>query len=669
MMNNHALRRSGIPLPVLIKCAKRSMIIPRKTKIYGSFFNPNSNDRSASMLPSNVLKQAHAKNQVALAEPSEVNLYDTFEENCIPKAVRDLIATHFGAVAPTDIQRRTLPFLLRRDSVALSAQSGTGKTLSYLLPMYMNMQKDRDVYKIPLRKVRPRAILLLPTQELCVQLQRDCAVFNEKMCFHSVVYRGKSRAKRSWARMSRRNRLLMDVLITTPTALRTQIESRRLFLDDLRYAVLDEADTLISAKHEYTANAILARIRDRNLYQWLWPVQTQYVFVSCVVTSELNKTLQNGFPQVRRIAAAGLHKSPSSMMHRFLPVRRESHKFDILCYLMKRSGYLQNTGNAPIARARDFAQMSAEECDALVSTSEKQGEKSLAISNTNSSNSSQNTKQKPMVRRSGTKRVLIFFSEIEACTAIFYKLQARGFPAAQLHSMLPLDERRKIYNLWADGKIPILCTTDLLSIGIDNDIDVVINFTMPNQAVTYLRRAGRTARMGSRGLVVSLYTKAQRTIVRAMRETILKNKPMNDLSNWWQQYKPTYLEWKKRKRNAVTKKFIHLILRRTVPQHLEKTYVRKRGTLELPWHPKTIQYHGGIPERKHTRVEHIRHQVAHEARKGVLARRKKGSAKFGRRKGGAFTKSFKGVDTGYGGDAQRVSNMRSRDVPSATEHY
>ena len=643
------------------------MIIPRKTKVYGSFYNPNKGDRSANMLPESTLKRSHNKNAVALAEADFTNLelYDTFDEYCVPKATREIIAQNFNAALPTDIQRRSLGYMLRRDSVALGAPSGTGKTLAYLLPVYMNMQKDRDVYQIPTRECRPRTILLLPTQELCAQVQRHCAAFNEAMGFHSVSFRGKPRSKRAWARMNRRGRLLMDVLVTTPRALRTQIESRRLFLDDIRYMVIDEADLLISRKHEFTANSILSRVRDRNLYEWLWPVQTQYIFVSSIVTSELNKTLASAFPQVRRITSPGLHLSTDSAMHRFVPIRKELHKFDFLCYLIKRAGYDENSVAAPISRVCDYAKASPEEASTALVQAEQQ--RNMIRMQRASAHAS---KGKRAIRPFRTKRVLIFFEKIETCTAIYHKLLSRGLPVGQINSMMPLKDRANVFAQWSDGKIPILCTTDLLASGVDANVDVVVNFTMPNHAVGYLRRAGRTARMGAKGLVISLFTKSQRTLVRATREALLKKRPLNDLSNWWAQYKPTYAEWKKRKRNSVTKKFVHLILRRSVPRHLERTYIQRRGTLKLPWHPETIAAHKGIPERQHARIEKRRHEIAHEARKDVLARRKKGSARFGHRKDTRFSKPIKGADpTREGGDRVRMQKQREQSPSIITESY
>ncbi|KNH09641.1 DEAD-box helicase [Perkinsela sp. CCAP 1560/4] len=647
---------------LVYRFARHGLIIPRKAKIYGSFFNPGKS-ASSSMLPEKVLKQATVNSQLLLGHEQQPSTYDTFDEYCVPQALRDVIARDFDAIAPTDIQRRTLSFLLRRESVALSSPSGTGKTLSYLLPIFMNMQKDRDVYKIPTRMSRPRAILLLPTRELCDQVYRNCAAFSEALDFQCTVYKGQARAKRAWNRMKKSQRLLMDVLVTTPRMVRTQVESRRLFLDDLRYIVVDEADVLISRGHQYIANQVLNKVRDRNLYEWLWPVQTQYIFVSSIVNTDLSNLLSNAFPRVHRISTPSLHKVPDTLKHRFVPFRSVYQKLDYLCYILQRAGYQKNAWNAPVTRVKSLTDdQSGNSEEQIVKSGESKTHAVVKHGTPHGTNRPGAFKTK--------RRVIIFFCKVETCTSVYYKLQSRGFPVAQLHSLLPLKDRAQVFRDWSDGKIPILCATDVLAIGIDNDIDVVINYTMPNHAVKYLRRAGRAGRANKQGLVISLFTKSQITIVRAMRQSILTKKPLQNISNWFANYKPTYKEWVQRKRNAVSKKLVRLILRQSVPQHLEKTYVAKRGTLQLPWHPKTIQYHGGIPERQHARIDDRRAHIAHEARKKILARKKKGSARFGHSKTHRFSKSFKNVETGYqGSDAPRIMEARRRGGNSITEKY
>ena len=608
------------------------------------------------MLPWEVLRSTQNRNEAKREITHPAPIYETFEQYHVPKAIRVMLEKEFGITTPSQIQKLTLPTLLQRTSVLVAAASGTGKTMSYLLPMYLCMQKDRDIYKVPTRECRPRAIILVPTQELCRQISRWCKEFDNATGLKSVTFMGMKRSGHHWNRLRQSSHRLMDVLITTPAILSTRIENRRLFLDDIRHVVVDEADTLISYAHDYTAQRILNRIRDRNIYQWLWEVNTQIVLVSSVVTESLTRFLDKSFPKMPRLVSSDLHRPAANTRHRFIEMRRENYKLDWLAYILRRCGYRPQQRNAPISQLSSVPQSSEQ--------------KSLAPIGSTSRTSSTGTGSKTSVQDTNKKRILIFSSDIKTTIGIFYRLQGRGYPVAQFHARLPLKERAETYEKWLKGDVNILCTSDIMSRGLDGGVNVVINYTMPNHSALYLQRAGRTGQCGRPAAVISLFTSRQRTIVGALKNLLFRNLPLTNVSNWWGYYKPTVKQWIKKRRNKMTRKFVRIILRRAVAPHLEKTYLKTSGTFAPPFHPRTVEFHKGVPPRQTEKKQDREAYRAWEARRGHLAGVKKGSAKFGCARHGPFNRSFKHIANGTeGGDVALMQSRREAYRPSITSKY
>eukprot|EP00759_Apiculatamorpha_spiralis_P013821 PhF_6_TR20534/c0_g1_i2/m.29640 len=601
---------------------RRLIIMPQTSKIYGDMFNGNSKDRSSHMLPWDVLKGVRGRNQANPNLP-QVTYCETFEEYHIPTSLCVKLQ-EMGITEPSLIQRVTLPHLLRRESLLVASQTGTGKTLAYLIPLYASMLKDRDVYKIPTRESRPRLVIVAPTKELCHQVAKVCKDLDKATGMKTSTYVGKSKSGRTWRKMMRGEGAVFDVLVTTPALATRQIANRRLFLDDVRHVVVDEAEALVSATHNYTAISLLNRIRDRKQYQWLWNVDTQFVFVASVITKGLSSYLDKSFQDMMRVIPSGIHEPPDTSRHRFVEVKKEWYKLDMLMYILRRAGY----------KVKDKQQIKLEGVPAIPESSVTSN-KALVLSQ-----DQQHVSVKPLT----PKRVVIFFNNVESCTALYYRLQGRGFPVAQFHSCLPPEERTKVFKQWTNGDIDILCATDLASRGLDAPIDVVVNFDMPTNSAMYLHRAGRCARMGRKGVVYSIFEKNKhRVVVNALKTLMRKGKRLEDVSNWWAHTKPTYREWARKRKNRLTRRFIHIIMRRSIPDHLARTYIKHNATFRPPYRPWNIEHHGGIPPREHDKQRDRAAFKSWEARRVQLARRKGGSAKFGKKKAGNhFARTWSG---------------------------
>jgi len=118
-------------------------------------------------------------------------------------------------------------------------------------------------------------------------------------------------------------------------------------------------------------------------------------------------------------------------------------------------------------------------------------------------------------------RTLLFVRTKHGADRLAKQLGRAGVPAAAIHGNLNQGQRQRALDGFATGRTPVLVATDVAARGIHvDDVDLVIQFDPPNDAKDYVHRAGRTARAGAAGTVVSLVEPAQRRDVDRMLASI-----------------------------------------------------------------------------------------------------------------------------------------------------
>jgi superfamily II DNA/RNA helicase len=105
------------------------------------------------------------------------------------------------------------------------------------------------------------------------------------------------------------------------------------------------------------------------------------------------------------------------------------------------------------------------------------------------------------------QRVLVFGNKRSTAIRLAGLLKYHKLRCACLHGEMSTEDRREVMTRFNDGKISILCASDVAARGIDvKDIDLVVNFDLPHSGDDYLHRTGRTGRAGAGGLALSLVT-------------------------------------------------------------------------------------------------------------------------------------------------------------------
>lgn len=145
-----------------------------------------------------------------------------------------------GFKTPTKVQTKVIPQLLEDKSLLVTAQTGTGKTLAYALPVCHQIKLLENAYGLSNKRARPLSIIVAPTKELAMQIQ---GVFKE--ISHHVKIRSRlvtgGMKNEQLAKLASQG---FEVLVGTPNKIKTALQTKKISTSDLKYLVFDEADTL-----------------------------------------------------------------------------------------------------------------------------------------------------------------------------------------------------------------------------------------------------------------------------------------------------------------------------------------------------------------------------------------------------------------------------------------
>jgi ATP-dependent RNA helicase DeaD len=169
----------------------------------------------------------------------------TFAELGLSKPVLEALE-HLGYQQPTPIQEETIPLLLGGSDVIGQAQTGTGKTAAFGLPMLMYVDPgDPEV----------QALVLTPTRELCIQVTQALRAYGEQRGISVVAVFGGAPIRDQASRLKEN----AQVVVGTVGRVMDMIRRHYLFLDSARYVVLDEADEMLDLGFLEDVETILGR--------------------------------------------------------------------------------------------------------------------------------------------------------------------------------------------------------------------------------------------------------------------------------------------------------------------------------------------------------------------------------------------------------------------------
>jgi probable ATP-dependent RNA helicase DDX4 len=154
---------------------------------------------------------------------------------------------------PTPVQQYAIPIMLKRRDLMACAQTGSGKTAAYLIPIMTNILEDgiESGYLAPVQT--PQALILAPTRELAIQIYSECKKFSYNSIIRSAILYGGTVTKFQVDELAKGT----NIVVATPGRLLDILSKGILSFDKLKYVVLDEADRMLDLGFEGEVRKIL----------------------------------------------------------------------------------------------------------------------------------------------------------------------------------------------------------------------------------------------------------------------------------------------------------------------------------------------------------------------------------------------------------------------------
>ena len=471
-------------------------------------------------------------------------LVSSFRELGISESLCNAVeAMDIDQQRPTPVQREMIPMLLRGGSAVGTAPTGTGKTLTYLLPVVQaireaemvataseyagvistarpedgrsnvangsetpaviktkSVDEDEEEQEEKRRPGRPAALILAPSRELASQVLKTAKALSFHTPFRSALLSGAGKLKREKDALS----MPQDVVVATPGRLLEHVDAGRVFLSSVRHVVIDEADTMLDPSGGFgpEVERILERCGawvaggppraddrtdDRRVVESMESSRElpQRILVGATMPETSEEQVRKLFPDIAHIRVAG--GFPPLLKQEFVHVR--------------------TWGND---KWNETIRLIQEE----FSTVNPEG------------------------------KVIVFCNSVASCRFLHKTLQEQGYVASCLHGDMPRSDRLPNLQAFREGQpvggagvrgaaaggarqqgrtgrrypgAAVLVATDLAMRGLDiPEVGHVILFDFPRSVADYIHRVGRTARAGQPGRATSLITSKDARRVKAV---------------------------------------------------------------------------------------------------------------------------------------------------------
>ena len=377
-----------------------------------------------------------------------------------------------GYETPTPIQAQAIPHVLSGSDLLGCAQTGTGKTAAFALPILCRLGTTPVLAKEPIpalarhaahhdrrhsgdtRYFAPRRVtrvlVLTPTRELAVQIGESFTTYGKftgNRC--GLVFGGVGQGNQE--RMLRAG---VDVLVATPGRLLDLMNQGFVDLSGVEVFVLDEADRMLDMGFIHDIRKVIAKV----------PEKRQTLLFSATM------------PMVIKRLADGILRNPV------------------------------HVAVAPVSST-------AERVEQKVFHVEKMKKSALLLD--------------LLDRDTAIERVLVFTRTKHGADRVSRTLTREGVSSEAIHGNKSQGQRQRALELFKKGRTRVLVATDIAARGLDIDnLTHVINFDLPNEPESYVHRIGRTGRAGASGIALSFCSGEERGFLRDIERVIGKKVPV-----------------------------------------------------------------------------------------------------------------------------------------------
>jgi ATP-dependent RNA helicase RhlE len=226
-----------------------------------------------------------------------------------------------GYTVPTPIQAQAIPHVLAGSDLMAAAQTGTGKTAGFTLPILQRLITHPLTQQKP---GTPRVLILTPTRELAAQVQESVRTYGKHARVSSFVMFGGVNINPQISAMRQR----LDVLVATPGRLLDHVQQRTLDLSAVEVFVLDEADRMLD----------MGFIRDIRKVLALLPKQRQNLLFSATFSEEI-RLLARGVLNNPIEVSVSPRNTTAERVEQIVHMVPQAHKRDVLSHIIRESGW------------------------------------------------------------------------------------------------------------------------------------------------------------------------------------------------------------------------------------------------------------------------------------------------------------------------------------------
>ena len=218
---------------------------------------------------------------------------------------------------PTSIQEKAIPLILNRNDVLGSAQTGTGKTAAFAVPilqhLFLDRQRNNRLHKI-------NALVITPTRELAIQIGASFRVYGKYTGIkNTVVFGGVKQGTQTIALGKG-----VDILVATPGRLLDLIDQGFIRLNNIEYFVLDEADRMLDMGFINDIKKIIAKL----------PEKRQSLFFSATMPNNIVELSRKILKNPVRVDVSPV-SSTADTIRQYLYYTNRTHKNDLLNHILK----------------------------------------------------------------------------------------------------------------------------------------------------------------------------------------------------------------------------------------------------------------------------------------------------------------------------------------------
>ena len=228
------------------------------------------------------------------------------------KALRDQKYTE-----PTSIQEKAIPLILAREDVLGSAQTGTGKTAAFALPILQHLEQANSPHG---GKRKIKVLVVTPTRELAIQIADSFITYAKYNNVKNTVIYGGVKQRSQTDALGRG----VDVLVATPGRLLDLMNQGFVSLKDIQYFVLDEADRMLDMGFIHDIRAILTKL----------PKKRQSLFFSATMPSNIIELSRQILRNPQKVAVNPV-SSTAETIQQFMYRTNKKSKNDLLLHILK----------------------------------------------------------------------------------------------------------------------------------------------------------------------------------------------------------------------------------------------------------------------------------------------------------------------------------------------